>query len=187
MPVSGGASGVGCLESRLPPAVLPRQPKSWLFPSTSGIAGGSSLQNSRPASRPQRDLYAALRPLLAERPRQDRTFLDEIDQLQASLRTVQLDHPEDLNGADDGISWLIPSVAYLLPDLDPFGVEGLSVSTLERALQRSAFALRLVGYPSSSGTFPRPCISSPLASDAAPFQGEDVEGDLLEALLVAEP
>ena len=32
-------------------------------------------------SHPQReDLYSALRPLLVERPRQDRTFLDEIDQ-----------------------------------------------------------------------------------------------------------
>ena len=37
---------------------------------------------------PQReDLYAALRPLLADRPRQDRNFLDEIDQLQAFMRT----------------------------------------------------------------------------------------------------
>ena len=36
-------------------------------------------------SHPQReDLYAAIRPLLAARPRQDRTFLDEIDQLQSS-------------------------------------------------------------------------------------------------------
>ena len=42
-------------------------------------------------SHPQReDQYAALRPLLANRPRQDRTFLDEIDQLQSSIRTVQL-------------------------------------------------------------------------------------------------
>ena len=63
-------------------------------------------------SHPQReDLYASLRPLLAARPRQDRTFLDEIDHLQASMRAVQLRDPlglQDLFAADSGISWLIP-------------------------------------------------------------------------------
>ena len=38
----------------------------------------------------------------------------------------------------------------MLPDLDPFGVEGLSMSTFERALQRSAYGLRLVGYPTAA-------------------------------------
>ena len=48
-------------------------------------------------SHPQReDLYAAIRPLLAERPRQDRTFLDEIDQLQSSLRTAQIQEIDDI-------------------------------------------------------------------------------------------
>ena len=139
-------------------------------------------------SHPQReDLYAALRPLLAERPRQDRTFLDEIDQLQAALRTAQLDDTEalkDLKNTDHGVSWLIPSLAQLLPDLENFGVEGVSVSTLERVLQRSDFGLRLVGYPTAAlqELFESPASPSPLASDAAPIQGEEVEGDMLEAL-----
>ena len=81
-------------------------------------------------SHPQReDLYAALRPLLVERPRQDRTFLDEIDQLQGSMRAAQLRDPEALHilsDADSDISWLIPSAAHLLPDLEPFGAEGLA-------------------------------------------------------------
>ena len=102
-------------------------------------------------SHPQReDLYAAIRPLLAARPRQDRTFLDEIDQLQSSLRTAQVDKVNDLKAlttADPNISWLIPSIPHLLPDLEPFGVEGLSVVTLERVLERSAFGLRMIGYP----------------------------------------
>ena len=46
---------------------------------------------------PQReDLYSALRPLLVERPRQDRTFIDEIVQLQASLRSAQLRDSESI-------------------------------------------------------------------------------------------
>ena len=49
--------------------------------------------------------------LLVDRPRQDRTFLDEIDQLQPSLRTLQLRTQSDLDGvqtADEQISWLSP-------------------------------------------------------------------------------
>ena len=120
---------------------------------------------------PQReDLYSALRPLLAERPRQERTFLDEIDQLQASLRTLQLHDTEVLQGLkseSEGISWLIPSVAQILPDLDPFDANGLSVSTIERVLQRSTFGLRLVGYPTAAlqELFDRPTSSSPLDSE----------------------
>ena len=93
MPASGGAFGVACLEWLLLRAAPPKPPRCWPFPSTSGKAGVNSLQNLATwlESHPQReDLYAALRPLLAERPRQDRTFLDEIDQLQAALRTAQL-------------------------------------------------------------------------------------------------
>ena len=105
-------------------------------------------------SHPQReDLYSALRPLLAGRPRQDRTFLDEIDHLQAALRTAQLDCPEslqDLKNADDAISWLLPSVAQLVPDFEPFGVEGLDIDNLERALRRSGCGLQLVGYPTAA-------------------------------------
>ena len=100
---------------------------------------------------PQReDLYAALRPLLADRPRQDRNFLDEIDLLQPSLRTLQLRNREDLDvfeDADEDISWFLPSISHLVPDFEPYGLEGLSRSTLERAFDRSEHGLRLVGYP----------------------------------------
>ena len=85
---------------------------------------------------PQReDLYAALRPLLVERPLQDRTFLDEIDQLQSSLRTTQFCDREslkDFKAVDSDTSWLIPSASQLLPDIEPFGVEGLTINSLER-------------------------------------------------------
>ena len=109
-------------------------------------------------SHPQReDLYAALRPLLAERPLQDRTFLDEIDQLQVAMRAAQFLGHETLQALDveeAGSSWLIPSVSYVLPDVESFGVEGLSMTTLERALRRSTCGLRLVGYPTAAtGTF----------------------------------
>ena len=104
-------------------------------------------------SHPQReDLYSALRPLLVDRPRQERTFLDLIDQLQASLRTLQLrdaSESDDLKGADPEISWLLPSISHLLPDVEPYGLEGLSSSVLQRALERSTHGLRLVGYPTS--------------------------------------
>ena len=100
---------------------------------------------------PQReDLYAALRPLLVDRPRQDRTFLDEIDQLQPALRTLQLTDQNDLDGvqvADEEISWLSPCINHCLPDLEPYGLEGLSLSTLQRALDRSQYGLCLIGYP----------------------------------------
>ena len=66
--------------------------------------------------------------LLAERALQDRTFLDEIDQLQPSLRTTQLCDLEalnELNATDAGISWFIPSVSHLVPDLQPYSADGL--------------------------------------------------------------
>ena len=91
-------------------------------------------------SHPQReDLYAALRPLLAQRPQQNCTFLDEIDQLQSSMRTVELRDPEELQSlvdSDAETSWLIPSLAHLLPDVEPYGPEDYHYS-LKRALQRS--------------------------------------------------
>ena len=124
-------------------------------------------------SHPQReDLYASLRPLLAERPRQDRTFLDEIDQLQVALRTAELRDPLDiqaLNSEGAAISWLVPSVAHLLPDVEPFGVEGLASTTLLRALERSDFGLRLVGYPRAAlqELFDRPTSPSPLSYEAS--------------------
>ena len=65
-------------------------------------SGKSWFSNSAPLakwleSHPQReDLYASLRPLLVERPRQDRTFIDEIDQLQSSLRVAQISDSESL-------------------------------------------------------------------------------------------
>ena len=118
------------------------------------------------------DLYAALRPLLADHPRQDRTFLDQIDQLQPSLRTACLCDSEDLNilnAEDSATAWFIPSVAHLLPDLEPFDVDGLTVHTLELALQRSPFGLRLVGYPilSLRELMDSPAPPSPLAETSS--------------------
>ncbi len=135
---------------------------------------------------PQReDLYAAIRPLLAARARQDRTFLDEIDHLQASLRTAQLDDPralQDLKDADDGISWLIPSVQSLLPDLEPFDAKGLPISSINRVYERSSFGLRLVGYPTAAlqELFDSsPSLKSDPAADGVPLQESE---DVLEAL-----
>ena len=102
-------------------------------------------------SHPQReDLYAALRPLFVDSPCQSRTLLDQIDHLQGSLRTVQLEDVTDLEGLkefDSDISWFLPSVHHQLPDVDPYALEGLSPSLLQRAFQRSQHGLRLVGYP----------------------------------------
>ena len=138
---------------------------------------------------PQReDLYAALRPLLAERPRQDRTFLDEIDQLQASVRALQLRDASDLDGlkaADSGISWLLPSVSHLLPDLEPYALEGLSLSTLQRAFERSDHGLRLVGYPTAvlQELFD-PSVPAASPSDDAGLNeaGSSASSDVVEAL-----
>ena len=140
-------------------------------------------------SHPQReDLYTALRPLLVESPRQDRTFLDQIDHLQACLRTFQireLDSLQALKAEEAGVSWLIASVSHLLPDLEPFGVEGLSVRTVERALERSEFGIRLIGYPTAvlqellDGSAP----ISPLASESdADSNSLQKDGAVLEAL-----
>ena len=140
-------------------------------------------------SHPQReDFYAALRPLLAERPRQDRTILDEIDQLHACLRTARIIDHESLQSlfiADTDISWLIPSVAHLLPDLEPLGAEGLALSSLERALKRSEFGLQLVGYPKAAlqelldSPAPPPLSPSKASADDSSSQHSD---DVLEAL-----
>ena len=141
-------------------------------------------------SHPQReDLYAALRPLLADRPRQDRTFLDEIGHLQASMRSVQLSSAatlQELSVSDGGVSWLIPSVAHLLPDLEPWGVNGLSASSLQKALQRSEFGLRLVGYPTAvlQELFDRSSSTSSSVSDAVSdgSNPQQDDGGLLEEL-----
>ena len=102
---------------------------------------------------PQReDLYSALRPLLANCPRQERTFLDEIDRLQASLRTFQLRHSSDLEALREGeseISWLLSSVNHQLPDVEPYALDGLSPSMLLQAFERSDYGLRLIGYPTA--------------------------------------
>ena len=128
------------------------QPSCWQFPLS--LAGWFSESPELAAwleSHPQReDIYAALRPLLVERPRQERTFLDEIDQLQASLRTFQLRDTSDLEvfkAADPDISWLLPSVNHCLPDVQANTMLGLSASVLQSALERSDHGLRLVGYP----------------------------------------
>ena len=119
-------------------------------------------------SHPQReDLYSALRPLLAERPRQDRTFLDEIDHLQVVLRTIQLRESEalkTLNSDHSGIGWLVPSIAQLLPDFEPFGAEGL----LRAPLRLPSIVLHTdyvwwLSHSGLAGLFDGPADSSPCA------------------------
>jgi len=101
------------------------------------------------AAHPQReDLYAALRPALAQRPLQDRTLLDLIDQLQPSLHTHELLRPADLAAlpADSAVSWLLPNPERWLPDQDPPGSAGFSREQLAQALARAPHGLRLVGF-----------------------------------------
>ena len=103
------------------------------------------------ASHPQReDLYAALRPALAQRPLQDRTLLDLIDQLQPGLQTQELLRPADLAALppDSPISWLLSNPEKLLPDQNPPGAGGLGPDQLQLALERSGDqGLRLIGFP----------------------------------------
>jgi len=99
---------------------------------------------------PQReDIYAAVRPLLTQRPLQDLTLPDLIDQLQPSIQTIQwLDPaivPDQLNLAT--WSWLLPSSDQLLPDRDPPGPNGFASSDLLQALERTDHGLRLIGFP----------------------------------------
>ena len=100
---------------------------------------------------PQReDLYAALRPLLTDRPRRSLCLTKLI--VCNPPYTLQLKNPSDfdaLTSADSAISWFFPSVNYQLPDAEPLTLGGLSLSTLQRAFERSEHGLRLVGYPSS--------------------------------------
>ena len=138
---------------------------------------------------PQReDLYASLRPLLAERPRQERTFLDEIDHLQASLRTLHLKAHSDfeaLEAPDSVISWFLPSVSHRLPDIDPYSFEGLSLSTLHRAFEGSDHGLHMVGYPTSvlQKLFDPPefVTSSSLPGDLKQYDTSN-DSDVVEAL-----
>ena len=140
-------------------------------------------------SHPQReDLYAALSPLLAQRPRQDRSFLDEIDQLQSVLRTVQCFDPDslqELKAQEAAISWFIPSPTCLVPGIETLGVEGLTINCLESAMQRSSLGLRLVGYPTADlqklFESPHPSSSSDSTSvGSAPQTDEDVLEELPE-------
>ena len=134
--------------------------------------GSSSELSKWLESHPQReDIYAALRPLLAERPHKDRTYLDEIDHLQVFMRSVQIEDLETLQALcaeEVGTSWLMPSVSHLLPDLERFGPEGLSITSLTRALKRSDYGLRLVGYPSEAleKLFDKSSSSPSLSSEA---------------------
>ena len=141
-------------------------------------------------SHPQReDIYAALRPLMAESPRQDRTFLDWIDQLQTYIRTVQLRDSESLQAldlSDPGVSWLLPSMSHLLPEEISSRVEGLSLRSLEQAMKRSGFGLRLVGYPTSElrklieNRVDPPALTSEKSVNSVSL--EEGDGGLLEAL-----
>ena len=129
---------------------------------------------------PQReDLYAALRPLFVTYPLQDRNFLDQLDMLQSSMRAAQLfdfQGLQDLCDVDTRISWLIPSVTHLLPDLEPFGLEGLSKTTLELALERNTYGLRLVGYPTDAlqNLFDPSAFTSKVTGDESTPHVEDV-------------
>ena len=139
-------------------------------------------------SHPQReDLYSALRPVLAELPRQELTFLDVIDKLQPSLRTAQLFGPEtlkDFDIADGSTSWFIPSVTQLLPNSESIGCEGVSMGAIQAALKSSALGLRIVGYPTA--VLRDLLDNSPTSSsyDAEPGQTASFqqEGEVLEEL-----
>ena len=105
------------------------------------------------AGHPQReDLYAALRPLLAGRPLQDRTLLDLIDQLQPGIQSAQLTTVEELEALPvaAGVSWFMPGQSQLLPGSSPPGSDGLSLESLTQALGETPHGLRLVGFPTSS-------------------------------------
>ena len=138
-------------------------------------------------SHPQReDLYSALRPVLAELPRQELTFLD-VDKLQPSLRTAQLFGPETLKDfaiADGSTSWFIPSVTQLLPNSESIGCEGVSTGAIQAALKSSALGLRIVGYPTA--VLRDLLDNSPTSSsyDAEPGQTASFqqEGEVLEEL-----
>ncbi|KZR72338.1 Toxin RTX-I translocation ATP-binding protein [Prochlorococcus marinus str. MIT 1313] len=104
-------------------------------------------------SHPQReDVYAALRPLLVERPRQDRSILDELDHLQSSLTTAQLLSLSDLDGltSDNSTSWLLPCHDHFLAEISLKGPKGLSRESLLQALERSTHGLRLIGCPAAA-------------------------------------
>lgn len=128
---------------------------------------------------PQReDLYAALRPVLAQRPLQDRTLPDLIDQLQPSLQTAHVSHVSDMQplfAPGSSTSWLLPSSEQALPDCNPPGAPGFSASDLELALQRSALGLHLIGFPRE--TLQQLLLSTPTASvqEPAVVQAEVVE------------
>ena len=85
MRANGGAFGVVFLVLRLLPAVPPKPPKCLLCRSEFGKIGGSNLQPwlSGWSHIPSAKISIQRLGPLVERPRQDRTFLDEIDQLQA--------------------------------------------------------------------------------------------------------
>ena len=116
------------------------------------------------------------------RPRQDRTFLDEIDQLQPLQRTVQFSDSESLNelfANEVGTSWLIPSLGHHLPDLEPFGAEGSRSKILDRFaafqfrystswLSNSCLTRTVREFPSIILPYSRPAVdTAALQSDRA--------------------
>ncbi|KZR84356.1 Toxin RTX-I translocation ATP-binding protein [Prochlorococcus marinus str. MIT 1342] len=134
-------------------------------------------------SHPQReDVYAALRPLLVERPRQDRTILDELDHLQSSLTTAQLLSSSDLDGFpfDDGTSWLLPCHGQLLADISLQGQKGLSRESLLQALERSTHGLRLIGCPGAA--LEELMVSSVLPMPSETNGSPATEAEVVEAL-----
>ena len=129
---------------------------------------------------PQReDFYAALRPLLARRPLQDRTLLDLIDQLQPGAQSAQLRTPDDLEALPlaSGVSWFLPGQAHLLAGRDPAGAQGLSREDLSQALKAS-HGLRLVGFPTPSL---EELLLDPTKKEASPAPDQPLEPVLEEA------
>lgn len=134
-------------------------------------------------SHPQReDVYAALRPLLVERPRQERTILDELDHLQSSLKSVQLLSSSDLDGfpSNDCTSWLLPCHGHFLADISLQGQKGLSRESLLQALERSTHGLRLIGCPVAALEELMVPSVHPLASETN--SSPDSDAEVVEAL-----
>ena len=148
---------------------------------------------------PQReDLYATLRPLLEQRPLQDRSLLDQLDQLQPALQTRQILHASELVPleASHGLSWLLPSPQHLLADQAPPGATGLSPVLRRLAFERaeSGSGLRFVGFPTASleelllGEIPaaevpaEPDVSAPITEVLDDWQNPDGAALLASAI-----
>jgi ATP-binding cassette, subfamily B, bacterial HlyB/CyaB len=100
---------------------------------------------------PQReDVYAALRPLLVQRERQDQSLAELLDRLQPLLNTRELRSAAQLDqllATEAELSWFLPAAERLLPDLNPPTAAGFRPEELQQALRRSPLGLRLLALP----------------------------------------